>query len=196
MFSKSNSHLLILLSLIIFYLPLTYPLNFPKSSNKRRNLIQNLASCTIIPQISTASTIVATTTSLSPLTSNAASYNAFKTPDGIECIEFVDPPTSARTIKPGNYVQYSYTAYVQVGESGNLQKYDKVPTSLVKYGSGRWIRGLDEGIRGMRVGGRRRIIVPPKMGFAAGGGPVPSGWMERGKLNKLVEDMNKEGRGR
>ncbi|GMI45788.1 hypothetical protein TrCOL_g9298 [Triparma columacea] len=48
----------------------------------------------------------------------------------------------------------------------------------------------------MRVGGRRRVIVPPKLGYALGGGPVPRGARERRKLNKLIDKMNDEGGGR
>lgn len=41
-------------------------------------------------------------------------------------------------------------------------------------GSGTLIPGFDQGVRGMRVGGKRRIYVPPSMAYgSAGQGPVP-----------------------
>jgi FKBP-type peptidyl-prolyl cis-trans isomerase FkpA len=44
-----------------------------------------------------------------------------------------------------------------------------------KLGSGAVIKGWDEGVRGMRVGGKRTLIVPASMGFGKDGlGPVPT----------------------
>ncbi|WP_435296751.1 FKBP-type peptidyl-prolyl cis-trans isomerase [Streptomyces sp. YPW6] len=53
-------------------------------------------------------------------------------------------------------------------------------------GGGRAIKGWDRGVRGMRAGGRREIIVPPRLGY---GKQSPSALIPAGSTLVFVVDL-------
>jgi FKBP-type peptidyl-prolyl cis-trans isomerase FkpA len=80
----------------------------------------------------------------------------------------------------GSTVTIHYTGWLYSPRSPKLRG-NKFDSSLdgtpytFKLGAGTVIKGWDEGVRGMRVGGKRQLIVPAAMGFGKDGlGPVPS----------------------
>ena len=81
------------------------------------------------------------------------------------------------TAMKGNTVQVHYTGWLYVnGKRG--AKFDSsvdrgTPFSF-KVGNHDVIAGWDEGVAGMKVGGKRELIVPPDLGYGARGiGPIP-----------------------
>ena len=66
------------------------------------------------------------------------------------------------------------TALDQKGKKFDSSVDQKVPFDFV-LGQGRVIRGWDEGVSGMRVGGKRTLIIPPDKAYGArgAGGVIP-----------------------
>ncbi len=76
--------------------------------------------------------------------------------------------------KSGNAVTVNYTGWLadgtQFDSSVGGQPFD------FTVGAGRVIAGWDQGVAGMKVGGKRRLIIPPDLGYGEGGmGPIPGG---------------------
>jgi FKBP-type peptidyl-prolyl cis-trans isomerase FkpA len=63
------------------------------------------------------------------------------------------------------------------------------PLSYV-YGYERAIRGLERGMQGMRVGGKRTIIIPPKLGYQEPKHPYPKDVPQGSALVFEVELLN------
>jgi len=69
----------------------------------------------------------------------------------------------------GRKVEVHYTGWLYVdGKRGN--KFDssvgRGPFSF-NLGAGQVIRGWDEGVQGMKIGGRRELIIPPNLGYGS-----------------------------
>ena len=68
--------------------------------------------------------------------------------------------------------QFVDVHYVGVAWSTKQQfdaSWDRRESFRFALGAGQVIRGWDEGVAGMRVGGRRRLTIPPDMGYGARG---------------------------
>lgn len=68
----------------------------------------------------------------------------------------------------GDSVGVRYTGWLRNAEQFDSNISAATPLRF-KTGAGGIIDGFDEGVRGMRVNGRRQIIVPPNLGYGAAG---------------------------
>ena len=78
----------------------------------------------------------------------------------------------------GNFVAVHYTGWLyQDGQAGAKfdSSKDRGQPFRFPLGGGQVIRGWDEGVAGMKVGGTRRLVIPPEMGYGArgAGGVIP-----------------------
>jgi FKBP-type peptidyl-prolyl cis-trans isomerase len=75
----------------------------------------------------------------------------------------------------GHTVGTYYAGWLTNGRPFDSNRDTGRPFTFV-LGRGQVIKGWDEGIRGMRVGGRRRIVVPPSLGYGGRtNGSIPAG---------------------
>jgi FKBP-type peptidyl-prolyl cis-trans isomerase len=75
------------------------------------------------------------------------------------------------TAAAGNRVTVSYTGwlYDSTQSSGKGRQFDSSSSFPFFLGTGAVIKGWDQGVVGMRVGGQRRLIIPPELAYGSSG---------------------------
>ena len=68
---------------------------------------------------------------------------------------------------PGQKVSVNYVGRLENGEEFD-SSYGRGPFSF-PLGAGQVIKGWDEGVAGMRVGGKRKLVIPPELGYGSRG---------------------------
>jgi hypothetical protein len=74
---------------------------------------------------------------------------------------------TGREATAGRTVKVHYDAFFPNGKKFETSR-DRRPKSFV-LGAGQVIRGWDSGIEGMKVGGRRRLVIPPELAYGSKG---------------------------
>jgi FKBP-type peptidyl-prolyl cis-trans isomerase FkpA len=81
---------------------------------------------------------------------------------------------SGDTAEKGRMVSVHYTGWLTDGRKFDSSK-DRNDPFVFPLGAGHVIRGWDEGVQGMQVGGKRKLTIPPELGYGArgAGGVIP-----------------------
>jgi FKBP-type peptidyl-prolyl cis-trans isomerase len=97
-----------------------------------------------------------------------------KTPSGLRYQEVT--PGQGKTATPGHAVSVHYTGWLPNGEKFDSSRDRNEPFGFT-LGAGEVIAGWDEGVAGMRVGGRRKLVIPPDLAYGTAGAPpdIPPG---------------------
>ena len=99
--------------------------------------------------------------------SDAASGNAqVTTPSGLKYEEVKEG--SGEPAASGQTVFVHYTGWLTNGTKFDSSKDRGQPFSF-PLGGGRVIKGWDEGVAGMKVGGVRKLTIPPELGYGERG---------------------------
>ena len=74
----------------------------------------------------------------------------------------------------GQTVEVHYTGWLTDGTKFD-SSHDRNDTFSFKLGAGQVIQGWDQGVAGMKVGGARKLTIPPGMGYGerGAGGVIP-----------------------
>ncbi|NEO39213.1 MAG: FKBP-type peptidyl-prolyl cis-trans isomerase [Moorea sp. SIOASIH] len=97
---------------------------------------------------------------------------AVTTPSGLKYIDIVEGEGAMP--ETGQTVVVHYTGTLEDGSKFDSSRDRNSPFSF-KIGIGQVIKGWDEGVGSMKVGGRRQLIIPPDLGYGASGagGVIP-----------------------
>ena len=97
---------------------------------------------------------------------------AIKTASGLQIEELVVGTGAAAA--SGQKVSVHYTGWLTNGTKFDSSK-DRNEAFQFGLGRGQVIRGWDEGVQGMKVGGKRKLTIPPELGYGSrgAGGVIP-----------------------
>jgi FKBP-type peptidyl-prolyl cis-trans isomerase len=98
--------------------------------------------------------------------------NVTTTPSGLKYVDLVDG--TGEEAHQGHHVKVHYTGWLKDGRKFD-SSVDRGQPFEFALGAGRVIKGWDEGVAGMKVGGKRKLIIPPDLGYGArgAGGVIP-----------------------
>jgi peptidylprolyl isomerase len=90
------------------------------------------------------------------------------TPGGLQYIEIVQG--TGDQARPDQKVKVHYTGWLTNGTKFDSSK-DHGRALEFQLSKGSVIQGWVEGVAGMRIGGQRRLIIPPDLGYGTRGAP-------------------------
>ena len=97
-----------------------------------------------------------------------------QTATGLEYVEILEG-TGAQP-KAGDSVSVHYTGWLKSRQKFD-SSHDRGQPLVFLLGRGRVIKGWDEGVASMKVGGKRKLIIPAHLGYGdrGAGGVIPPG---------------------
>ena len=98
-----------------------------------------------------------------------------KTPSGLGYTVMQMGKKDAKVAKSGDTVSVHYTGWLPDGKKFD-SSLDRNQPFEFPVGQGHVIKGWDEGVAGMKVGEKRKLVIPPDLGYGergAGGGEIP-----------------------
>jgi len=111
-------------------------------------------------------TFVNRKTNINPGNVNTTGDSVVRRPDGLGIEDLI--VGGGETVGAGSQVSIHYRATLQNGTEFDSTYSQEIPYTF-PLAKGRVLAGLDQGIIGMKKGGKRRIIIPPELAFGSEG---------------------------
>jgi FKBP-type peptidyl-prolyl cis-trans isomerase FkpA len=95
-----------------------------------------------------------------------------KTPSGLGYVDLVEG--TGPLPKTGDSVRVHYTGWLENGKKFD-SSHDRREPLVFAVGRGQVIKGWDEGVGSMKVGGKRKLVIPANLGYGSqgAGGVIP-----------------------
>lgn len=106
------------------------------------------------------------------MSGNDAAGQEIVTSSGLQYIDLV--VGTGEVAKAGQTASVHYTGWLENGKKFD-SSVDRGEPFAFPLGAGRVIKGWDEGVQGMKVGGKRKLTIPANLGYGArgAGGVIP-----------------------
>lgn len=88
-------------------------------------------------------------------------------PSGVRYVDL--KPGTGEEARDGKILEVHYIGRLEDGTKFDSTQ-DCAQALTLRLGAGDVVKGLDEGLAGMKVGGKRRVTIPPELGFGKEGG--------------------------
>jgi FKBP-type peptidyl-prolyl cis-trans isomerase len=106
-------------------------------------------------------------------------YEEFANSESIRYIDIV--PSTGKEATPGDSVTMIYQGWLtngQLFDQSRVNEQNQIEPYVFQLGGGQVIQGWEQGIVGMKEGGKRRLIIPSSLGYGSTGqGPIPANAM-------------------
>ena len=112
--------------------------------------------------------LVTTTTLAAEPTNPPAKEKVVTTASGLKYVDL--KVGEGAEAKSGKSVMVDYVGTLTDGTKFD-SSYDRREPFPFKIGAGQVIQGWEEGVAGMKIGGKRKLIIPPALGYGEPGAP-------------------------